>query len=43
MIEKRAKRATRIEANFSWEDGELILTFKEPLTLQMGDRLYIEM
>jgi uncharacterized protein (DUF608 family) len=43
MIEKRAKRATRIEANFSWKDGELILTFKEPLTLQMGDRLYIEM
>ncbi len=43
LIEKRAKKIERIEAKLSWKDGELTLTFKQPLTLQMGDRLYIEM
>ncbi|MBC7328345.1 hypothetical protein H5T87_09590 [bacterium] len=43
LVEKRAKTATKIEAKFSWEDGELVLSFPKPITLQMGDKLYIEM
>lgn len=43
LVEKRAKRSSKIEAKFSWQDGELTLKFTKPITLQMGDRLYIEM
>jgi len=43
LVEKRAKDSSKIETRFSWKDGELTLTFPKPLTLEMGDRLYIEM
>lgn len=43
LVEKRAQKSSKVALKFSWKDGELTLTFPEPLTLEMGDRLYIEM
>ncbi len=43
LVEKRAKVGSKLDVRFSWKDGELTLTFPKPLTLQMGDRLYIEL